>query len=117
MQSHPELQEYLEDHPQIRQDLKEHPRRFMSREDQQNGWRHGPYYGAHPLANTDNYLDQNPQLEEQLSRNPKLIDNPRFVASHPELHEYLQTHPHARQEWKSHPDKFIQHENQYDKNH
>jgi hypothetical protein len=89
----------------------------MSREDQQNGWRHGPYYGAHPLANTDNYLDQNPQLEEQLSRNPKLVDNPRFVASHPELHEYLQTHPHARQAWKSHPYKFMQHENQYDINH
>ncbi len=117
MNSHPQLQEYLQNHPEIRQDIKEHPQRFMSREDQLNGWHHAPYYGAHPLSNTDSYFDQNPQLQQQLSQNPKLVDNPQFMASHPGLHEYLQTHPYARQEWRSHPYKFMQHENQYGKTH
>lgn len=117
MKSHPELQEYLENHPGVREEIKQHPRRFMSREDQLNGWNHGPYYGAHPLANTDNYFDQNPQVQQQLSQNPKLIDNPQFMASHPELREYLQTHPYARQQWQAHPYKFMKYENQYGKNH
>jgi YHS domain-containing protein len=117
MNSHPELREYLENHPGIREEIKEHPRRFMSREDQLNGWKHGPYYGPHPYANTDAYLDQNPQLERQLSQNPKLVDNPQFMASHPGLREYLQTHPYARQEWQAHPYKFMKHENQYSKTH
>jgi hypothetical protein len=117
MNSHPELQHYLAEHPQVRQDIKEHPRQFMSREDQLNGWHHGPYYGAHPYANTDNFLDQNPQLAQQLEQNPRLVDNPQFLASHPQLREYLQTHPYARQDWRSHPYRFVQHEKQYMKNH
>ncbi|MGH7837723.1 MAG: hypothetical protein ACREQC_07855, partial [Candidatus Binataceae bacterium] len=118
MASHPGLQEYLENHPQVRADLRQHPYMFMSREDQQNGWRE-PYNPntSHPLANTDRYLDQHPEVTQQLNQNPRLIDNPQYVESHPGLDGFLATHPYARQEWKSHPYRYENRENRYNQTH
>jgi hypothetical protein len=119
MENHPGLREYLAAHPTIRTDLKEHPSQFMRREDQINGWRQ-PYYpngGPHPMANADAYLDQHPEVAQQLNQNPRLIDNPEYIESHPGLHEFLQTHPYAKQEWKSHPYKFMKAEDRYNRKH
>jgi hypothetical protein len=116
MKDHPDLQQYLQHHPWVRHDLRQHPRQFMGHEDQLNGWHPGNNYG-HPLVNTDNYLDHNPQLNQQLAQNPRLVDNPQFMASHPGLREYMQTHPEARQQWRSHPYGFMHRENQYGKTH
>jgi hypothetical protein len=118
MANHPGLQEYLANHPQVRADLHSHPYMFMGREDQMNGW-HEPYNpnGPHPLANTDTYLDQHPEVAQQLQHDPRLIDNQRYVDNHPGLHEFLATHPDARQQWESHPYRFEQRENNYNRNH
>jgi len=117
MANHRGLHKYLIDHPELRADLKAHPYRFMDREDQLNGWREPYNPGPHPVANTDSYLDQHPKVAQQLSQNPRLIDNPQYVQNHPGLNEFLQTHPDARQEWKSHPYKFMRAERRYDQRH
>jgi hypothetical protein len=73
--------------------------------------------GAHPLATTDHYLDRHPEVAEQLQRHPGLVDDPRYVANHPGLHEYLAAHPVARAEWKSHPYRYMTREDRYDLKH
>jgi hypothetical protein len=115
MESHPGLREYLANHPGIRQDLKQHPYRFMGREDQTYGWQGRP--GKPALANTDRYFDQHPDVQEQINRNPKLIDNPQFVESHPGLDQFLHNHPYARQQWQSHPYRYMHREDQYGRRH
>jgi hypothetical protein len=118
MANHPGLEQYLANHPQVRADLRQHPNMFMSREDQLNGW-HEPYNpnAPRPLANTDQYLDQHPEVAQQLNADPRLIDNRQYVDNHPGLHEFLTTHPDARQQWTSHPYRYENRENHYDRTH
>jgi len=71
----------------------------------------------HPLANTDHYLDHHPEIAQQLERHPGLVDDPRYVANHPGLHEFLATHRVARAEWKSHPYRYMNRENRYGRTH
>jgi hypothetical protein len=128
MESHPGLREYLAAHPTIKADLKQHPYRFMRREGQLNGqpsgygnpnpngygygspnWNGGPG----PAARFDNgYLDQHPDVAQQLSANPALVDNGQFMATHPGLREYLAAHPGIRQDIKQHPYRFMGREDQ-----
>jgi len=118
--SHPGLGDYLKAHPEVRTDLEHHPYRFMSREDRHDQWDRGDRGdrdGAHPLAHTDQYLDQHPKTAAQLEEHPGLVDDPRYVEDHPELHNFMETHPVARNEWKSHPDKFMNREKKYDTSH
>jgi len=111
--THPGLDGYLANHPEVRTELLQHPDRFMDGE-----WRYEHYEDrAHPLASTDRYMDSHPEVAQQLVKNPRLVDNPQFVQNHPGLHEYLQTHRVARAEWKSHPYKYMNRENRFDKRH
>jgi len=71
----------------------------------------------YPLATTDNYLSSHPEVAQQLNQNPKLIDNPQYIAQHPGLHQYLEKHPHARHEWRSHPYRYMRHEGRYQQTH
>ena len=111
--THPGLDDYFANHPGVRTELQQHPDRFMNDE-----WKHEAYENeAHPLANTDRYMDSHPEVAQQLKSNPALVDNHQYVDSHPGLHSFLQNHPVARTEWKSHPYKFMNRENNYDKKH
>jgi hypothetical protein len=111
--NHPGLRSFLASHPGVREEIHESPGQFMRREG------HYEWVGekAHPLANTDHYLDQHPKVAQQLQQHPGLVDDPRYVANHPGLREFLATHPVARSEWKSHPNRFTKAENRYDQNH
>jgi hypothetical protein len=113
--THPGLDEYFKNHPEIRAELQHHPDRFMAREryyENRGGWDR-----AHPLASTDRYMDSHPEVAQQLNRNPALVDDPKYLANHPGLHEYLQTHPVARRDWKSHPFRYMAAERRYDQKH
>jgi hypothetical protein len=112
MRNHPGLQEYLAAHPEVRRELKHHPQAFMSDE-----WHHDVYGEGRPLASTDRYMDNHPEVAARLAKNPGLIDNPTFISEHPGLHEYLQNHPVARREWKQHPGKYMSAEKNYEKTH
>ena len=113
--THPGLDGYLAQHPEVRQELQQHPYRFMSDEWKDGHWGYGRE--PHPLANTDHYFDQHPEVAQQLNKDPRLVDDPRYVADHPGLHEFLQTHPVAREEWKSHPYRYMHREDHYAEKH
>ena len=66
-------------------------------------------------ANADNYLDRHPRIARQLQRDPRLIDNPHYVADHPSLQGYLRNHPEVREDWKERPYAFEKRERQYER--
>ena len=52
---------------------------------------------AGPVSRFDNgYLDEHPEVAQQLAHDPRLVDNPRFLATHPGLDEYFKNHPEVR---------------------
>jgi len=66
-------------------------------------------------ANAERDLDRHPQIDRQLERDPRLIDNHRYLAAHPSLENYLGGHPEIRQDWKQHPYAFEQGQRRYDR--
>jgi hypothetical protein len=103
----------LQAHPTVRQDLISHPERFMGREDQLNNYRYGGGGNNGAVDRFDTgYLDEHPEVSQQLARNPGLADNPQYLAAHPGLNDYLQAHPTVRQDLISHPDRFMGKEDQ-----
>src|SRR5260370_21228993 len=63
---------------------------------------------AGPVARFDNgYLDEHPEVAERLCRNPRLVDNPQFLATHPGIYQYFKNHPEIREELQNHPDRFM----------
>jgi hypothetical protein len=74
-------------------------------------------YGEdHPyVQHFDNYLDQHPEVSEQLNHDPSLINNPNYLSKHPELQEYLQHHPRIAQAYSKHPDRFMHREHRYER--
>ena len=125
---HPHLQEFLEQHPNLRQELKENPSAFMQRENsfEKNegaGERTaGTDRGANSditqseLRNWDEYIDKHKDVQADLSKNPSLVDDPKYLSSHPHLREFLEKHPNTREELKENPQKFLNREKQYENN-
>ena len=73
---------------------------------------------AGPVSRFDNgYLDEHPEVAQQLASNPHLVDNPQFLATHPGLDGYFSHHPEVREELQNHPDRFMSREGYYDNHH
>ena len=47
-------------------------------------------------ADVDHFLQNHPQLAQRLAADPKLADDPEFLAKHPALKTFLITHPDAK---------------------
>jgi len=67
------------------------------------------------LASFDRFLDSQPDLAQQLRKDPSLIDNQQFVESHPALQQYLQGHPQFREEFDQNPNAFMRQEQGFDR--
>jgi phage-related protein len=69
----------------------------------------------HQLAVFDNFLDDHPEVSEQLRKDPSLVNNKEFVENHPALQQFLAKHPEVREEYKENPNAFMRQENRYDR--
>jgi len=67
------------------------------------------------LQNFDNFLDTHPAIDSELTKNPRLIEDPVWVSAHPELKTFMSTHPGVREEMKETPRFFMHREEQFDK--
>jgi hypothetical protein len=47
------------------------------------------------------------EVEEELEKNPKLVDDPDYLAQHPKLAHYLKRNPEAKQKIKQDPKAFF----------
>jgi hypothetical protein len=111
---HPSTQEFLRNHPGVNEEIRENPTQFVNRENRFE--RNGGDVSRGEAASADKYLDQHPEIARQLQRDPRLIDNPNYLAKHPSLQNYLQNHPEVKEDWKQHPYAFEKRERQYEHN-
>jgi hypothetical protein len=108
---HPALQEYLQTHVEVREELRENPNVFMQAEarfDQRENFRTDRALNRTELANMDRFLDQHPEIAEQLRKKPALLNDKKFVEHHPPLQQFLAQHPGVREEFKENPTAFMQ---------
>jgi len=111
---HPELHNYMNNHPGLQKAAAANPASVVNRADRSAlGRDHAD------LNKTDTYLSHHPEIKEQLAKNPKLIDDPKYLATHPGLDKELADHPEIRNEAMAHPEDFkkaAQANGQYNKN-
>jgi hypothetical protein len=70
--------------------------------------------GNNPVANFDQgYLDHHPEVAQQLSANPNLVDDPQFMQRHPGLEKYMAHHPEVATQLKENPSGFMSNESQF----
>ena len=119
VENHPALKQYLQSHPEVREQLNQNPnavmhqeQRFDRREDRQGGHDRDVTHGE--LTSMNSFLDGHPEIAEQVRKDPSLLDNRKFVESHPALQQYLAAHPGVREEVRENPSAFMSAENQYD---
>ena len=67
------------------------------------------------LAAFDQFLDNHPELAEQLRKDPSLVNNDQFVTSHPNLQRYLQDHPEVREDLNQNPNAVMHQEQRFDR--
>ena len=67
------------------------------------------------LRKFDGFLDRHPEVAEQLRKNPNLINNPKYMANHPQLRDFLEDHPRVREEVKENPRAFMNRERHFEK--
>ena len=113
LSQHKELADFMEDHPGVREEVRENPARFMNRE--RTFEAKGGDIDRGELARADQFFDNHPGVYNELKKNPRLVDDPNYLAKHPELQEFLQTHPEIRSDIKSHPKVFMAKERKYER--
>ena len=127
VENHTELQQYLQQHPEVREDLAQNPnavmnqeQRFDRHEDRDRDRDHDRVgdndrdINRGELANMDRFMDNHPEISEQLRKNPSLVNNEEFVESHPALQQFLASHPGVREEMKENPNVFMHREQRFD---
>jgi len=80
-----------------------------------SGYGHYPgpygYPGQHPYAaDFNHFFDSHPDVARELSADPRLIDNQHYLAAHPELRQYMWSHPGVDQTFRDHPYNFVHEE-------
>ena len=88
--NHPLFGQFLKRHPAVKAVLAAQPRWFVHRELVR--------HSAVPVtlvqvAEFNQLLDQNPQLEKELLEHPQQLRRTDFLKSHPELHAFWKRHP------------------------
>src|SRR6267142_1568963 len=105
VEKHPALQEYLQAHPAVREEFRETPNAFMRQErrfDQREDF-HKRETSLHDRdressSSFGQFLGGHAAVAQQLSKDPSLANNKEFLANHPDLQDYLKSHPGVKDE-------------------
>jgi hypothetical protein len=97
----------------VREEMTENPNGFMHQEQrfdrQEDGRaRYGVDRDADSRQDFGRFLSGHNDVSEQLSKNPSLATNEEYVENHPELKQFLASHPGAQKDLKENPQSFIQ---------
>src|SRR5258707_1279298 len=63
----------------------------------------------------DRFMDSDPEIAEQLRRNPSLVNDKQFEENHPALQQFLAEHPGVREEYRENPNGFMSREQRFDR--
>jgi hypothetical protein len=112
---HPALQQFLLEHPRVAEAYEQNPRMFMRDEDRydRNGDRDD--ITRRDLVVFGRFLDSHPEVAEQLSKHPDLVNDKQFVTSHPALQQFLRDHPQVADAYRNNPSLFMRDEQRFDR--
>jgi len=114
IKDHKGFREFMNDHPGVRNEIHGNPGAFMNDEGHwmsNNGGFGGPANNSVERFDRG-YLDEHPEVADQLAHNPGLADNQQYLAAHPGLDDYMKAHPQVRQDLIDHPKRFMSYEDQ-----
>lgn len=114
---YPELRAFLQQHPELTTQMRQNPIAFMQQENRFNGQaderdadradRGGRAEQFH------RFLDDHPEIAEQVRRDHSLAGNQQFIDSHAELKGFYQANPDVRDRARQDPDAFMQREDRF----
>jgi hypothetical protein len=111
LKNHPAYATYVAEHPGIAAQLKAHPRYFVHRAIRRDA--KTPITPGE-VKRLDAFLDKHPEVEQQLVANPGLLNDPKFIEQHPDLHVFLKRHPGVDGAAEAKPDRLMQREEKRD---
>src|SRR5215469_12424527 len=66
------------------------------------------------VSNFDRFLDDHPDIAQQLQTKPALVNDAGYLRSQPDLQDYLNSHPRIRAELQENPNYFMGRENRFE---
>jgi len=109
VEQHPALQEYLQQHPGVQEEFSENPARFMRQERS-----YDRLETRREMTNMDAFLDSHPEIAEQVRKDPSLMNDKKFLKSHPALQEFLQSHGNVAEDVHQNPQQFMQEQQRFE---
>jgi hypothetical protein len=111
---HPELNAFLRAHPEVSTTMRQNPDRFMSEEARFNNTADGrDFDGDRNAEQFHRFLDDHPEIAEQIRRDHAMAVNQEFIDSHPDLKNFYQANPEVRNQVRENPDGFMQQEDRF----
>jgi hypothetical protein len=105
--AHPEYAAFVAANPGIADQLKTHPRYFMHRA---LAVQRKQPITEDEVQKLDAFLDNHPDIAKALAADPRLIDDPKYIEAHPELHKFLNDHPRVSGALESKPNATMKRE-------
>ncbi len=93
---HNDLKVFCDGHPGIRQDMDQNRAQFRR-------W----FVIRRDLRTMKTFFTRQPEMEQQLEANPRLIDDQNYLSQHTELQDFLNGHPQVREAFENHPAFFL----------
>src|SRR5256714_8107180 len=123
-----DLDAFLDAHPAVKEELKETQTYFMRRENRfeaserdrdmdrnRTGRRNpNPDLTQQEIASMDQFLDSHPNVEQDLRRNPDLVNDNSYLRQQHDLDAFLDAHPAVKEELKETPTYFMRRENRFE---
>jgi hypothetical protein len=120
LSQHRDLEAFINEHPQLKEEFRENPNYFMNRENRYDAATSGRSTFSNPdlrrrqLAEMDRFLDNHPDIDAQLKKQPDLILNQGYLNQHKDLQAFVNDHPQLKEEFRENPNYFMYRENRYD---
>jgi phage-related protein len=113
LKDHAPLKDFLDSHPGIREQVKENPQAFMRGARQYQAAEERDDRVQARLEAFDQFLDKHRELDQDLRKNPSLLNDDDYVAKHKELEQFLAGHPGVRADVTQHAEAFMRRERAY----
>jgi len=109
VQNHPTLQAYLQQSPGVSERISQDPKGFVFHAEASDpgstARNHDPMHDH--MADFGGFLRSHSEIQKDLSRNPAIVKDNKYVQNHTELFAYLDAHPDVRAELMADPQGFV----------
>ena len=62
---------------------------------------------AETAMDFDKWMRKNPEARQQIEKDPSLLNNPDYLAKHPDLQQFMNSHPNFQRASAKNPDRMV----------